>query len=125
MVTLCPNLCRQKTPTLREFNFLIECISDEDKIGHLFIVDIEFNEQKASEKHFLFNEIYTPIFEKKKVLTPIERSVFQLLGTSYKATSKNHSTIVKKFSIPLYAKHSFFNKKMWGDRYTNLFALYL
>ena len=40
----------KKTHTLREFNLLIEGISDEDKIDHLFIVDIEFNEEKATKK---------------------------------------------------------------------------
>ena len=62
----------KKTPTLRGFTLLIEGILDEDKIGHLFLVDIEFSEQKASEKHLLFNQIYTPIFEKKKVLPSLK-----------------------------------------------------
>ena len=103
----------RKTPTIREFNLITEGISDEDKIGHFFIVDVEFNEEKASEKHLLFNEIYTPIFEKKKVLPPTKRSIFKLLdvmrlndkGLFYMATSKTHSTMGKKFFIPPYAKY--------------------
>lgn len=34
----------KKTSTIREVDLLIQNISDEDKIGHLFIVDIEFDE---------------------------------------------------------------------------------
>ena len=67
----------RETPTIREFNLIIEGISDEDKIGHLFIVDVEFNEEKTSEKHLLFNEIYTPIFEKKEGSSPHRKIYIQ------------------------------------------------
>ena len=49
---------------MRKFNLLIKSISPEDKIGHLFIIDIKLNEKNADEKNLLFNEIYTPIFQK-------------------------------------------------------------
>ena len=39
----------QNLPDLRKFNFLIENLS-EDKIGHLFIVDIKFDIENANEK---------------------------------------------------------------------------
>ena len=45
---------------------MVQAIFDEDKIGHLLIVDTEFDAENASKKHLLFNEIYTLIFEKKK-----------------------------------------------------------
>ena len=32
------------------FNFLLESVSFEDKIGHLYIVDIEFDVKNATEK---------------------------------------------------------------------------
>ena len=66
----------KKKLTIREFSLIIESVSDEDTIGHLLILDIDFDENKATEKNLLFNEIYTPIFEKKKVLSPTESSVF-------------------------------------------------
>ena len=69
----------KKLPTMREFNLILQGISDTDKVGHLFIVDIEFDYKNASEKELFFNEIYTPIFEKKNVLSANERSTFQLL----------------------------------------------
>ena len=50
---------------MREFNLILQGISDTDKIGHLFIVDVEFDMENATEKQLFFNEIYTPIFEKK------------------------------------------------------------
>ena len=34
----------------------------------MFFVDIEFNIKNADEKIISFNEIYTPIFEKKKYI---------------------------------------------------------
>ena len=90
----------------------------EDKIGHLFVVDIKFDEKRATEKHLLFNEIHTPIFEKKKLLPPIERSVIQLLDAmrlndkgllnSYKTTAKTHSTMEETFFIHLCAEHIHF-----------------
>ena len=95
-----------EAPSLREFNLLLEGISDEDKIEHLFIVDIIFDKNRATEKHYLFNETYMSIFDKKKVLTPSEMFVFQLLYVmmlndkgilnSYKTTAKSHSTMEKK-----------------------------
>ena len=51
-----------KVPTMTEFNKILDCISHNDKIGHLFTVDIEFH--KINEKTLLFNEIYPRIFQK-------------------------------------------------------------
>ena len=36
----------------------------EDKISHLFTVDIQFAD--VNPQNLLFNEIYPPIFEKKE-----------------------------------------------------------
>ena len=64
MTKLLPIKRQKKVPTLREFDFIIQGISDEDSIGHLFIVDIDFDKKNATDKTMLFNEMYTPIFEK-------------------------------------------------------------
>ena len=69
---------QKKVPTLRECDLMIQGISDEDSRGHLFIVNIEFDQKGTIEKTLLSNEICIPIFEKEKVLLPNERSVFQL-----------------------------------------------
>ena len=69
----------KRTPTLREFELILQSILDTDQIGHLFAVGIEFDKKNAPEKQLFFNEIYTTIFEKKKILSGNERLVFQLL----------------------------------------------
>ena len=69
----------KRTPTLREFELILQSILDTDQIVHLFAVDIEFDKKNATEKQLFFNEIYTTIFEKKKILSGNERLVFQLL----------------------------------------------
>ena len=65
-------------PSLLEFNKILDKISHEDKIGHLFIVDIKFHNKNL--KTMLFNEIYPPIFEKYKKMEPFERSNLQLMS---------------------------------------------
>ena len=64
---------RKKIPTMREFDLIIRGISDEDRIGHLFIVNIHFDKKNASKNQLFYNEIYLPLFEKKKVLLANER----------------------------------------------------
>ena len=49
---------RDQPPTLAEFNKIINKVSHEDSIGHLFIVDIKFNDIYPKK-------LYPPIFEKK------------------------------------------------------------
>ena len=53
-------------PMMREFDLMLQGVSDTDKIDHLFIGSIEFDHENANEKELFFNEIYTPIFEKRK-----------------------------------------------------------
>ena len=55
---------QQHPPSLLEFNKILDKVSHDNKIGHLFIVHIKFHNK--SSKTLLLNEIYTPIFEKKK-----------------------------------------------------------
>ena len=59
---------QHNSPTWLEFNLLLQKISLDDSIGHLFIADIEFDEQNANKKHYLYNEIFPPIIEKQKTL---------------------------------------------------------
>ena len=48
------------------FNILLEKVNSEDKIGHLFAVDIVFDSKNATEKESAYNEIYPPIIERQK-----------------------------------------------------------
>ena len=50
-------------PSLEELELLLSNVT-EDKLGHLFIVDIVFD--KINEKTLLFNKLYPSIFEKDK-----------------------------------------------------------
>ena len=84
------------------FNFLLETVSFEDKIGHLCIVDIKFDAKNATKREFAYNEIYPPIIEKQKAIDPCERSVFQLLEQfvngdkgpkAYRVTAKAHANL--------------------------------
>ena len=58
-----------------------------------------------------YNEIYSPIIEKQKIIDLCERSVFQLLEQyiegekgpkPYKSTAKAHATLLKKNLLPMY-----------------------
>ena len=106
-----------KVPSLLEFNRILDSLSHKDKMGHLFIVDIKFFNK--NEKTLLFNEIYTPIFEKEKIIEPQHRPVFQLMPIinrneekditrQMKASAKTQVTLEEKKFIPLYAEHIHF-----------------
>ena len=56
----------KEIPDLKKFNFILQNISPDNKISHLFVVDLIFDEKNSDKKTLLFNEIYTTIFEKNK-----------------------------------------------------------
>ena len=112
---------------LVKFNLLLEKVSFEDPIGHLFIVDIEFDEENASEKQFMYNEIFPPIIEKEKILDANERSLYQLLelfetSSAYRCTAKSHATMFSKKCIPLYIEDLRFLIKRAGWIVTKLYS---
>ena len=121
---------RKKIPTMKEFDLIIQGISDEDRIGHLFVVNIHFDHKNARRKQLFFSETYLPFFEKKKVLSATERSVFQLLDAmrlndkgiinSFKTTAKTHATMDGKIAIPLYAEHLHFLLTRCGWKVTKI-----
>ena len=92
----------------RTSNLLLQNVSLDDQIGHLYMVDIEFDHTKATEKQLVYNEIYPPIIKKQKIIAPCKRSVYQLLEQYsstekgnprlYRATKKVHATLLKKAS---------------------------
>ena len=71
--------------------------------------------RKTPLREFLYNEIFPPIIEKKKVLDADERSTFQLLNMfdtstegkpkTYRCTPKSHATMFPKKFIPLYLEN--------------------
>ena len=54
---------QKNVSSLLQSNAILDRISHEGNIGHLFIVNIKF--YNINKKTLLFNEIYPPIFEKK------------------------------------------------------------
>ena len=45
----------------------------DKQVGHLFVVDIEFDEKRATEREYMYNEILPLIIEKQKILEVNER----------------------------------------------------
>ena len=90
----------------RTFNLLLQKVSLDDQIGHLYVVDIKFDHTKATKNEIVYNEIYLPIIEKQKIIDPCERSVYQLIEQyaatekenprTYRATKKAHAALFKK-----------------------------
>ena len=120
------------SPSWLKFNLLLETVDLEDKIGHLFVVDIEFDIENADERKMLYNEIFPPIIEKEKILEANERSLFQLLELyqvtedgkpkAYRCTAKSHATLFPKKCIPLYLEDLRFLIKRAGWVVTKLYA---
>ena len=90
----------------------MEKVSLDDPIGHMYVVDIEFDHEKATDQQIMYNEILPPIVDKKAILKANERSLLQLLelysedikGTpkNYKVTPKSQATLLPTRCIPLY-----------------------
>ena len=93
----------------RSFNLLLEKVSFDDQIGHLYVVDIDFDHTKATKRQIVYNEIYPSIIERQKIIDPCERSLYQLLeqlSTTSKGSPKTDRTtkklmrqcLIKKFN---------------------------
>ena len=122
------------SPSWLTFNLLLEKVSLDDPIGHLFVVNIEFDQKNATKKQFLYNEILPPIIEKQKVLDANKRSVYQLLELfdetpeekpkSYRCTAKSHATMFQKKFIPLYLEDLRFLIKRAGWIVTKFYCYF-
>ena len=55
----------QHTPNIRELSLLLGGLSHEDEVGHLFVVDLEFDGKRATEKK-LFLMIFILLYLKGK-----------------------------------------------------------
>ena len=82
----------------RTFNLLLEKVSLNDQIGHIYVVDIKFDHKNASENQIVYNEIYLPIAEKQKIIDPCERSVISWLRR--KKVVHKHIKQLKKHTRP-------------------------
>ena len=103
---------KDKTPSWAEFNLLMEKVSLDDPIGHMYVVDIDFDYEKATEQQIMYNEVFPPIVDKKTTIEANQRSIFQLLELysedikdtlkNYKVTPKSQATLLPKRCIPIY-----------------------
>ena len=120
------------SPSWLKFNMLLEGVSLDDPIGHLFVVDIEFDEKNATDRHLLCNEIFPSIIKKQKTLDADERCTYQLLEMfdttmegkprTYRCTPRSHATMFPKKFIPLYIEDLRFLIKTAGWRVTKLYS---
>ena len=124
---------KKKVLSIDELNELLKNVTLEDKVGHLFTVDIEFAD--INEKTLLFNEIYLPIFAKNKKISPHERSTCQIIGRAQKKNekddisklqfnSKTHSTLKNKIFVNLYAEDLYFLTTRAGWKVTKIYDHY-
>ena len=87
------------------FNLLLESVTLDDPIGHIYFVDIELDFDRLMPKQKVYNEICPPITEKQKVIDIYKRTTYQLLKhyelifnkvKSYTPTKKAHVTLFQK-----------------------------
>ena len=104
-------------PSFEELEQLLKSVTLEDKIGHIFTVDIEFSD--INPKTLLFNKIFLAVFEKHKKIPPHLRSCSQIMSRAQKKenkgeiaslpfNSKTHPTLNKKIFVNLYAEDLYF-----------------
>ena len=103
---------KEKDPSWTEYNILLEKVSLDDKKGHTFIVDIEFDHEHATDRQIMHNEIILPFIEKDTKIEVNKKSVYQLLElysedkngnpNKYKVLAKAHPNMLSKKFIPLY-----------------------
>lgn len=124
----------KKKPQLlwRTFNLLIETVSLDDPIGHLFIVHIKLDHRKATKKQILYNEILPPVIEKQNILEANEKSIYQLLEQyqktnsgapkAYRCTKKSHTMLFAKKFVPLYLEEMKFLIQRCGWLVTKIYS---
>ena len=110
MTKLMPTSCIKKhaPPSWLKFNLLLKTVDLNDEIGHLFVVDIEFDEKRAAEREYMYNEILTPVTEKQKILEANEQSLYQLLELFDKTNvdSQSHIAVLENLTRLCFRKNS-------------------
>ena len=125
---------KEKDTSWTEYNLLFEKVSLDDKKGHIFVVDIEFDYLHATDCQIIYNEILPPFIEKNTKTETNERSVYQLLELysedsrgnpkNYKVSAKTHSNLLAKKFVPLYLEEIKFAVLRCGWKVTKLYKHY-
>ena len=116
--------------SFEELEQLLKSVTLEDKIGHLFTVDIEFSD--INPKTLLFNEIFPPVFEKHKKIPPHLWSCSQIMSRAQKKddkdeivsllfNSKTCATLNKKIFVNFYAEDLYFLTTHAGWKITQIY----
>ena len=136
MTKLLPTGCIEADShiSFKKLNDLIRTLDIDSPIRHLYVADIEFDHENATENQITYNEIYPPHIEKQKIIDPCERSIYQLLEQysttdkgkpkSYKATKKARATMSKKNFQPMYLEQIFFSVVRAGWKITKIYLHY-
>ena len=56
---------KEPQPMWRTFNILLEKVDLNDPTGHLLVVNVSFDYEKATPWQRIYNEIYPPIIEQQ------------------------------------------------------------
>ena len=125
---------KEKDASWTEYNLLFEKVSLDDKKGHIFVVDIEFDYLQATDCQIIYNEILPPFIEKSTKINANERSIYQLLELysednrgnpkNYKVSTKAHSNLLAKKFVPLYLEEIKFAVLRCGWKVTKLYKHY-
>ena len=111
-------LKEKKVLSLEELPALLKSVTLDDNIGHIFTLDMEFSD--INPKTLLFDEIYPPIFEKNKKISPHERSTSQIMSRAQKKKRQ------KWIFVTIYAEDLlFFNDPCWMKSPKNIRSLYI
>ena len=120
-------------PSFEELEQLLKSVTLENKIGHIFTVDIEFSD--INPKALLFNGIFPPISKKHDKIPSHLRSCSQIMSRAQKKpdkdeiaslpfNSKTHATLNKKIFVDLYAEDLYFLTTRAGWKVAKIYDHY-
>ena len=126
---------KEKTASWTEFYIFFEKVTLDDKKGHIFVVDIEFDHLHATDCQIMYNKMFPPFIEKDTKIEANKKSIYQLLElysedyrgnpNKYKISSKAHSNLFAKKFIPLYLEEIKFAVLRCGWKVTKLYKTLL
>ena len=121
MTKLLPTGCIKddKDISWETFNFLLEPVSFEDKIGHLYIVDIEFDVKNATKRENAYNEFICQLLRNKKQLIHVKDQYFNYSNNLLEVKK------VQKFIELLLKLTQIFTKKQFLPIYLQDLVFYI
>ena len=113
MLTGC--IQEKEPPSWLDFHVLLATVDLDDSIGHLFIVDIFFDEKKYYWKAIALQWNFSTNHWKQKTLDANERSAYQFLDLFDKNKDKPNHIVVLLNLMPLCFQKALFHSiwKIW------------